>query len=429
MKIEPLLRTIRQEPERYQNGARSKGITIDIEEILRCDKAYRETKADLDHLRAEKKILTQNLQATPKHSSQKDVQKKTKDSARSLKEKERKYEQKLENLRINLEQLVLHVPNPPRPDVQVGKDESKNKVVKIVGTPRTFDFHVQDHLEIGERLELIDMERAAKIAGSRFGSLKNEAVLLEFALVQFALDLLGKEGFRPILPPSMINEEAMRDMGYLEHGGKEETYFLEKDNLYLIGTSEQAIGPFFKDEILHQQNLPLRWVGFSPCFRREAGSYGKDTRGIFRLHLFDKVEMFSLTTPDASDREHQFLLALEERIVQALEIPYRVIEMCSGDLGVPAARKYDIECWIPSQGRYRETHSTSNCTDFQSLRLNIRYRTSRNERTYVHTLNGTAIAIGRMLIAILENYQQKDGSVVIPECLWDYLHGKKEIRR
>jgi len=220
----------------------------------------------------------------------------------------------------------------------------------------------------------------------------------------------------------------MGAMGYLEHGGEEETYHFAKDGLYLVGTSEQSIGPYYMDEVLNEKDLPLRYVGYSTCFRREAGSYGKDTKGILRVHQFDKVEMFSFTKPEDSDKEHDFLLSMEEKLVQGLEIPYRVVKMCTGDLGISAARRYDIECWMPSQNQYRETHSTSTCTDFQSRRLNIRFRNKDGKLELTHTLNGTAFALGRIMIAILENYQQADGSIKIPEVLHKYI-GIKEIKK
>ena len=316
--------------------------------------------------------------------------------------------------------IALQIPNLPAPDVKVGKDETENEVIRKWGEPKKFDFKPKDHLELGELLDIIDVKRAGKVSGSRFGYLKNEVVILEFALVRLAFDTLVKEGFIPVVPPVMIKNEMMQGMGYLEHGGEENMYLLEKDGLILVGTSEQSLGPMHQSEVFEEKDLPRRYVGFSSCFRREAGAYGKDTRGIFRVHQFDKVEMFSFTKPEESDKEHEYLLSLEEKLTQMFEkISYRVVKMCSGDLGAPAARKYDIECWIPSQNKYRETHSTSTCTDYQARRLNIKFR-KNNETEFVHTINGTAFAIGRMIIAILENYQEKDGTVTIPKVLVPY---------
>ncbi|MDP3004469.1 MAG: serine--tRNA ligase [Candidatus Azambacteria bacterium] len=311
--------------------------------------------------------------------------------------------------------------NQPLPEVPVGKDETENIVLREVGEKPEFGFAPKDYLTLNKNLGWIDVERAGKAVGSRFGYLLRDAVDLEFALVRLAFDTLRKESFIPIIPPVFLKPEAMRGMGYLDYN-EDEVYHLEKDDLYLIGTSEQAIGAMHMNEILDGKSLPLRYVGFSSCFRREAGSYGKDTKGILRVHQFDKVEMFSFCRPEDSKKEHEFLLSMEEKLMKALELPYRVLQICTGDLGVQAANKYDIEVWLPGQNKYRETHSTSNDTDFQSRRLNIRYKnpkTGKNE--LVHTLNGTAFAMGRTIIAIMENCQQKDGTIKIPNILEKYI--------
>ena len=321
---------------------------------------------------------------------------------------------------------MWQIPNLLLPGVPVGKDERDNVVLKEVGEKPRFNFPLKDYMTLGETLDLIDVKRAAKVAGTRFGYLKNEAVLLEFALIKLAFDYLLKEGFIPVLPPVMLKANMARGMGYLEQSDREEAYYLPQDDLYLIGTAEQSIGTMHADEILKEEELPKRYVAFSTCFRREAGSYGKDTKGIFRVHQFDKVEMFSFCRPEESIQEHQFFLAIEEKLMQSLKLPYRVLNICTGDLGRPAAAKYDIETWLPSENRYRETHSTSNCTDFQARRLNIRYRTKKGELKFVHTVNGTAFS-QRPILMIMENYQQKDGSILIPEVLQKYL-GFKEIK-
>jgi len=311
--------------------------------------------------------------------------------------------------------------NQPLPEVPIGKDETGNKVLREVGKKPKLGFNPKDYLILNEKLEWVDTERAGKAIGSRFGYLLRDAVDLEFALARLAFDILRKENFIPIIPPVFLKPEAMRGMGYLDYN-EDEIYHLEKDDLYLIGTSEQAIGAMHMNEILSEKQLPLRYVGFSSCFRREAGSYGKDTKGILRVHQFDKVEMFSFTRPEDSKKEHEFLLSMEEKLMKALELPYRVLQICTGDLGIQAANKYDIEVWLPGQNQYRETHSTSNDTDFQSRRLNIRYKntkTGKNES--VHTLNGTAFAMGRTIIAIMENCQQKDGTIKIPKVLEKYI--------
>jgi len=289
-----------------------------------------------------------------------------------------------------------------------------------------FNFSVKNHLQIGEDLGLIDIKRAAKVSGTRFGYLKNEAVLLEFALVKFAFDSLIKYGFIPIVPPVLIKPDMMKAMGYIDtQQDRAEKYFLEKDNLYLVGTAEQSIGPMHQGEILKEKDLPKRYVGFSTAFREEAGSYGKDTKGILRVHQFDKIEMFSFCHPEKSKQEHKFLISLQEKLVQELKLPYQLVHLCSGDSARVSASTFDIEIWMPSENKYRETHSCSNCTDFQSRRLNIRYHNSKtNKSEFVHTSNGTVFAIGRMLIAILENYQRKDGRIEVPKVLRKYLGSK-----
>ncbi|OGZ61705.1 MAG: serine--tRNA ligase [Candidatus Spechtbacteria bacterium RIFCSPLOWO2_01_FULL_46_10] len=322
-----------------------------------------------------------------------------------------------------LDALVLSLPNIPARGVPIGADESANKIVRKVGKPPKFKFEPKNYLELANWHDLIDIERASKVSGSRFGYLKNEAVLLEFALVRFVLDELQKEGFTPIVPPVMIKHDVMRKLGYLEKD-PEDIYYLEKDDMNLIGTAEHSIVPMFMDETLELGELPRRFAGFSTAFRREAGSYGRDTRGILRVHQFDKVEMVSFTAPKDSIKEHKLLLSFQERLMKALEIPYQVIHISTGDMGFVAADQYDIESWIPSERKYRETHSTSNTTDFQARRLNMRYQHG-GKREFVHILNGTAFAIGRTLIALLENHQAQDGSVAIPQALYKYTGFKK----
>jgi seryl-tRNA synthetase len=316
------------------------------------------------------------------------------------------------------------LPNIPFEDVPVGKDDSQNVIVRQVGKPGKGG---KDYMQLGEALNLIDIERAGKVAGSRFGYIKKELVILEFALVNLVLDTVKKEGFIPVIPPVMLKNEMARGTGYFEASDEKEAYYLPADDMYLIGTSEQSLVAMHADEILDNKKLPLRYVAFSTCFRREAGSYGKDTKGILRVHQFDKMEMVIYSRPEQSKNEHKLLLAIEEKLMKALGLPYQVIHICTGDMGRPAADKYDIEAWLPSENKYRETHSNSNCTDFQARRLNMRYRDENNKMNFVHTLNGTAFAIGRILIMIMENYQQKDGSIKVPKVLQKYC-GFKMIK-
>jgi len=414
------IKFIRQNPDKVKEGVREKQIKVDIGQLLKLDKERREALGAIEDIRAQKNKASKEIAKIKK----KVQRQKTILEMRKLDKKEEKINKKLKKLDKEFYRLIHQIPNLPLEDVPEGKDEKENVVLREVGKRTEFDFKPKDHLAIGENLGLIDTKRAAKVSGTRFGFLKGEAALLEFALINFGIDVLTKEGFIPVIPPVMIKPEMMWGMGYIERG-KEEMYFIEKDNLLLVGTSEQIIGPMHANEILEEKELPKRYVGFSSCFRREAGSYGKDTKGIFRVHQFDKLEMFSFTHPEKSREEHKLMLSLEEKLMQKLSIPYRVVQMCTGDLGDPAAAKYDIEAWIPSQGRYRETHSTSNCTDFQARRLNIRYRDKKGQLNLVHTLNGTALAMGRMILTVLENYQQKDGTILVPKVLQKYLGFKK----
>jgi len=422
------IKLIRENPGIVKEGCQKKQAKVDIERLLELDKKRREILQALEDMRAQKNIGSRKITASKddKEKEQiilemKEIDKNSDRLAETLKELDKEFND-----------LMFQIPNIPFDDVPVGKDERENVVLREVGKKPKFDFKPRGYLEIAERLDIIDVRRAAKVSGSRFGYLKNEAVLLEFALINLAFDNLLKENFIPVIPPVMIKEEMARGMGYIEQLNREEAYHLGKDKLYLVGTAEQSIGPYFANEILKEEDLPKKFVGFSTCFRREAGAYGKDTRGILRVHQFDKIEMFSFCRPEDSKKEHQFFLEMEEKLMQALKIPYRVVKICTGDMGFPAAGQYDIEAWLPSENRYRETHSTSNCTDFQARRLNIRYKSQKSKvksqkLEFVHTVNGTAFAIGRTLIAIIENYQQKDGSVLVPDVLQKYI-GFKEIK-
>ena len=408
------IKYIRENKNEVLKGIRAKGFKIDIDELLRFDEKKNILRKQIEELNAERRKIAE----------EKNVEK-----GKKIKLKLSELENEENILSEKIEGIAKKLPNLPLPEVPMGKDETKNIVLREAGKKPKFNFPVKDYMALSEKLGWIETERAGKAIGSRFGYLLRDAVDLEFALVRLAFDVLKKEGFIPIVPPIFLKPEAMRGMGYLDYN-ENEVYHLEKDDLYLIGTSEQAIGVMHMNEIIDVKKLPLRYVGFSSCFRREAGSYGKDTKGILRVHQFDKVEMFSFTKTEDSKKEHEFLLSMEEKLMKTLEIAYRVIQICTGDLGIQAANKYDIETWLPGQpsstnsgqGTYRETHSTSNDTDFQSRRLNIKCKspvTGKNE--FVHTLNGTAFAIGRMIIAIMENFQQKDGTMKIPPVLEGYI--------
>ncbi|MDD3887220.1 MAG: serine--tRNA ligase [Patescibacteria group bacterium] len=415
---------IRKDKKLVMKALHDRNMKFDIDKLLDLDFEKRKLQTKVDELRAKQNTASDEIAKLNGPEKQQAIL-----DIKGTSERLKDLESKCSKLDEELSKLMLELPNIPRPDVKVGKNESENEIIKKVGEPTKFDFEPKDHLALGEKLDLIDTKRAGKVSGSRFNYLKRELVLLEFALARFVIDELTKEGFIPVIPPQIVSEKAMQAMGYLAHGGEEETYHFAKDKQYFVGTSEQSVIPMHMNEVLKESDLPKRYIAFSTCFRREAGSYGKDTYGILRQHQFDKLEMLVLAKPEDSEKEQEFLLNIEERLVKALNLPYQVVKMCTGDLGDPAARKYDIETWIPSQKKYRETHSCSTCTDFQARRLNIKYRdTKKNKNELVHTLNATGFAIGRILIAIMENNQQKDGSIKIPEVLWGYS-GIKEIKR
>lgn len=404
------LKFIRENPGKIQKAAKDKGIEIDVNHILEIDAKVRELQTAVQSLREERNTAAKN----------RDIEK-----GKEIKTQLEIKENALRAVEEELKTWLLKIPNPAAEDVEVAPTESGNKVFKTYREPTKFSFTPKDHLELGQGLDIIDVERGAKVSGARFAFLKDAGALLELALIQLAFSELIKDGFTPIFPPVLIKTATMQGLGYMEFGGDEEMFLIPKDDLLLVGTAEHSIVAMHKDEVFDKKQLPLRYVGFSSAFRREAGSYGKDTKGILRMHQFDKVEMVSFTTAEDDEKEHDYLLSIEEKLFQMLEIPYQVVKMCTGDLGFPAARKYDIEAWIPSQDKYREVTSASTTTDFQARRLNIKYHDG-SEKKFVHILNGTAFAIGRTIIAILENYQQVDGSVKVPHILQKYI-GKEII--
>ncbi|MDD4995482.1 MAG: serine--tRNA ligase [Patescibacteria group bacterium] len=409
------IKFIRENPDKVIKALATRGYKADIKSILKIDDKRREFLHKIEQAKAEQNNVSKEIGKMSSKDKKAALarMKKVKDSVRSE-------EEKLEKVESELAVKLVDLPNIPLEDVPVGKDESFNVVLRGDEPPKALGFEPKDHIALGESLDLIDVERAAKVSGSRFCYLKNQAVMLQFALARYAVDTAAEQGFMPMIPPVLIKHEAMRAMGYLEHGGDEETYQFEEDNLILVGTSEQSGLPYHMNETLDEKELPKRYICYSTCFRREAGSYGKDVRGILRVHQFDKLEMLSVTAPEKSRAEHELIISIQEKLVKGLGLPYRVVALCTGDLGAPSAKTIDIETWMPSQKRFRETHSSSNCTDFQARRLNLRCKT-KSGNVFCHTLNGTAFAMGRILIAILENFQQKDGSINIPEVLHKYL--------
>jgi len=401
-----------------------------VDNYLKNDQLWRNLTIEVDNLRAEKKVLSKsigNLKAQEKNNPSSDIKEQLEDltlKGTQFSEKITELTSKQEEARIAASTAMNAISNVVQIDAPVG-DEKDFKVLETIGKPRDFKsegIDVKDHVEIGSLLNLIDIERGAKVSGSRFYYLVNDGALLELALVNFAIDIAQQHGFSPVIPPALVKPQAMEGTGFLGQAA-ENVYRIEQDDMYLVGTSEVALAAMHMDEILNNKELPIKYAGYSPCFRREAGSHGKDTRGIFRVHWFDKVEMFVFSNLEDANSIHQKLLEIEKEVLTKLEIPFRVIDVATGDLGSSAARKFDCEAWIPSANEYRELTSTSNCTEFQSRRLKIRTRV--NDKTnYVATLNGTLLAVTRTIVALLENHQQKDGTVNIPLELRPYLKNK-----
>ncbi len=414
---------IRQDRESVEDMLRRRKVQAPLDKILSLDDRRLTLVRKTNQMREQRNKISESI---PKCSDANE-KKALIESNRKLRQSILELEEDLRQTENELNELLLNMPNMIAPDVPYGEDDSENVEIKRWGTPRDFGFTPLDHVDVGERLRAIDVPRGTKIMGSRGYLLKSDAVHLEFALVRFALDILEPEGFVPIIPPVMVKEEILLGTRHYPFF-KDQIYRIEGENLGLVGTSEIPLAAIHADELLSEDDLPIKYAGFSPCYRTEVGSGGKDIRGLMRVHQFDKVEMFIFSEPSKSEEMHEYILALEEQIYQALEIPYRVVKICTGDLGPIAYKKYDIEFWRPYEGIYREITSCSNCTDFQARGLNVRYRPKDGGRTqFVHTLNGTAIAISRTLVAIFENYQQRDGSVVIPSVLRKYMPGEKEV--
>lgn len=423
------IKFIRENKVEVQDGLRKKKCRVDIDKLIDLDEKRR------DLIQRSEKLKAEQNEASKKIAKLSGVEKKDEiEKVSALKEKFLAIEADLFSVQEEINALMRQIPNLPQNDVPEGKDEKDNAVLCEVGEKAKFSFIPKDYLTIAQNLDIIDVERAGVVSGSRFGYLKNEAALLEFALVQLAYSVLLPHGFKAIVPPVMIKKEMMQGMGYVDTPeDEEERYYFEKDKSYLVGTSEQSVGPMHSGEILSEKDLPVRYAAFSSCFRREAGSYGKDTKGILRVHQFDKLEMYSNCRPEDSRDEHLLFLKIEEKLMQAIKIPYRVVQLCTGDLSRPSATTIDIEAWLPGQnegnGQYREVSSTSNTTDFQSRRLNIKYRDANGKINFVHNVNGTGFAIGRIIIAIIENYQTAEGFVNIPEALKPWMHGIEIIKR
>ena len=399
--------------EAIEENLRKRDLDIDLDKLKLLDESRRALKFESEKLRADQKKLGKEIASASEKEKVILLEKaeKISDKVKSLSEETQQKDEEFFDAWIKIPNIV----NSSSP---VGKTDEDNKEIKKVGEPKSIK-NPMTHLEIGENLGLIDVERASKISGSRFSYLFGDLVKIQFNLVSYTLNKLSEKGFNPTIPPVLVRENALFGTGFFPDDS-DQVYEVQNDDLFLVGTSEVSLAALHTDEIIDMKNLPLRYAGYSTCFRREAGTYGKDTSGIFRVHQFDKVEMFSFCDPEKSNEEHEQILAIEEEILKDLEIPYRVVDVCTGDLGASAAKKYDIEAWIPSQKKYREVTSCSNTTDFQARRLNMRTKIE-DVNTILHTLNGTALAVGRILIALLENNQQPDGSVIFSDDLGQIL--------
>ncbi len=409
------LKLIRSETERVKAALARRGAADSVDELLELDERRRELIPEIEGTRSERKRASEQIGAAKKAGE--DASEAIA-AVRELKAGLEKLEAELEQVESRRDEVAAHLPNLPDPSSPDGFTDEDAELVREVGEIPQFDFPVRDHLELAG--SGIEMEAAARVSGARFAYLMGDLVMLEFALVRYALEKLRGQGHEPVIPPVLVREEALFGTGFLP-GDRDQIYELSKDELFLAGTSEVPLASLHADQILDADQLPIRYAGFSSCFRREAGAAGRDTHGIFRVHQFDKVEMFSFVKPEDAIAEHERILAIEESVLTELGLPYRVVNVAAGDLGGSAAKKYDCEAWIPSQDRYRELTSCSNTTDFQARRLNCRYRPEPEAHPeFVNTLNGTAIAVGRTLIALLEIHQRQDGTVLIPDVLRDY---------
>jgi seryl-tRNA synthetase len=410
------IKFIRENPDVVKKAAENKGYKVDIDKLLVLDKDRRKILTEVEELRTKQNIISKVKGVKP-------TEKQIADS-KKIKAQIEELTPKLSKIDDEYDKLMLLVPNIPTADSPVGKDESDNVEIKKVGKVPNFDFPVKDHSELGYEHNLLDTERAVKIGGTRSYILKNELVILEQSVLRFALDTIRGEGFTVMNVPVLVREEALVGSGFFPFG-KEDVYQVNQDDLYLVGTSEASLVYYNSGETIPESELPKLHSGITTCFRKEVGTYGKDTKGFVRVHQFNKVEQVVLCRPEEWEKMFNFILGISERIITELGLPYRLLQICTGDMGAKNAKQVDIEVWFPGQGKYRETHSCSYLTDFQARRANIKYRDDKGNKFFVHTLNNTGIATPRILGAILENYQQKDGSILIPEVLQKYTGFKK----
>jgi len=417
------IKLIRQNPQLFKDGAKAKKFDVDIDELLAIDAALMDVKKKRQEIATEKNRLGKEIPRLPPEQKQAFLK-----TLSELKILEAELEAKAKELQPQFDALMLQVPQPPSPDVPYGEDDTQNVEIRRWGTIRRFDFEPKDHIQLGQTLDMIDVERGVKLAGTRNYFLKGEGALLHRAVLQFALDFMIQRGYTPMVVPLLMRDEAMQGTGYYP-GAEEQTYRMERDELNLVGTAEVPLTAYYMGETLTEEMLPVKLVAMSSCFRREAGAAGKDTYGLYRIHQFDKVEQVIISENDEakSVAYHQEILANSEAVLQALNLPYRVVNVCTGDLGRGQVQKFDIETWMPSRNAFGETHSASRFYEFQARRMNLRYRTADKQILYCHTLNNTVIASPRILIPILELYQNDDGSITIPPVLRPYMGNRERI--
>ncbi len=423
------IKFIRENPDTVKEAVKHKKAHVDVDKLLELDQERRKLRTAIENLNQEKNEAAKN---------------KNIEQGKLVKESLVSLEERFKVLDAEYTELMLKLPNVPSSHTPIGADESENKVIKTVGEIPRFNFEPKEHWELGKALDILDNETAAEVSGARFTYLKGDAALLEFAMIQLVMSILTNEEtikevaakaglnistkpFIPVIPPVMIKPEVMQRMGRLEP--RDERYHIESDDLYLVGSAEHTLGPLHMDKAIPENKLPIRYIGFSTAFRREAGSYGKDTKGILRMHQFDKLEMESFSTPETGQEEQLLIVALQEHFLQILQLPYRVVEICTGDMGGPDFRQIDIETWLPGQNKYRETHTSDYMTDYQARRLNTKVKRADGKSEFVHMNDATASSMNRPIIAILENYQQEDGTIRVPEALVPYMFGKKVIAK
>jgi seryl-tRNA synthetase len=417
---------IRENLDAVKTNCRNRNVKADVDRVVQLDDQRKRLVQETQTLQQRQNAISKKIPAEKdKERKQALIQ-----EGRELREKVGALETQIKQVEEELKTVLLTIPNMSHPDAPIGTKPEDNKVIRKWGEPRKFDFPAKDHVALAESLDLVDFEAGSSVSGQKFYFLKNEAVLMELALIQYALGTLMKHGYTPIITPDLARVDVLEGIGFIPRGPETQIYSIANSDLCLIATAEITLGGMHRDQVLEETRLPLKYVGLSHCFRTEAGAPGRDTRGLYRVHQFTKVEMFAFCAAEESDKIHQELLQIEEAIFQGLGLPYQVIDTCTGDLGGPAYRKFDLEAWMPGRGQggeYGEVTSTSNCTDYQARRLNIRYKPAGQKKTrFVHTLNGTAVAVSRAILAILENYQQADGSVVVPEVLRPWV-GKERI--